>query len=285
MIELDKAGYVAVATPGTRLGFDVGLRQSGPTGQLWLELEPDPTRLHVFGLEGDPLTAWSLRLALDSRLATANRTSVASLRARAAQYTLVPAACGEADGYAQLELGHHHAGVGAGLPRSRNMHVASSNGGRSRGRVVAADAADDAADGVGVVTAHTGVATVPVLRLERILDAVRADAVLEVLKIDAKGADADVLRGVGLHHLRRFRCVVGEFGGAGGAGSTGRRSGRSVVALLQNAGFRRYRGVWFNLHAAAAFGQMQEPNLCFNHEMKGGWPNEDIARFLEREVE
>ena len=67
IVPLDNAGFASAATPGKRIAFDVGLGRNSPAAQLWLKLQPDPSKLHVFGIEGNPFTAWSIRLGKDPR--------------------------------------------------------------------------------------------------------------------------------------------------------------------------------------------------------------------------
>jgi FkbM family methyltransferase len=200
-------------------------------------------------------------------LAIINRT-LGILRERHDQYTLVPAACGETNGYSEFNLGDiYNSGVGSLFEANNVLH---------RGRAVACKTCDG----------RIGVATVPLIRLDSILEHVRSDAQLEVLKIDAQSADGEVLRGVG-QHLKRFKCVIGEFGASGYAIPEDRVQSDSSGAktsgdLLKVNGFRFYKDVWFNLHALQHFKNSKVPNLCFSHEMKAPLLNSDIANFLTK---
>ena len=133
IVSLDTSGRVAALKPGTRLAIDVGLGKNSPTAQMWLKLFPNPADLHVFGVEGNPITAWSLKLALDPHYANnisqfyktwaapqdleSIERHLGVLKAQHAQYTLIPAALGSTEGFLDFNLGDYR--LAQRLARSR----------------------------------------------------------------------------------------------------------------------------------------------------------------------
>eukprot|EP00992_Anisonema_acinus_P008661 TRINITY_DN4788_c0_g1_i2.p3 TRINITY_DN4788_c0_g1~~TRINITY_DN4788_c0_g1_i2.p3 ORF type:complete len:123 (+),score=46.90 TRINITY_DN4788_c0_g1_i2:85-453(+) len=76
------------------------------------------------------------------------------------------------------------------------------------------------------------------------------DVVLEELKVDAQGHDAEVVAGVG-KFLPRFKCIIGEFDTTAYAAA---EKSFSVERLLQDAGFVFVaNGMWVNTRFAADF--------------------------------
>eukprot|EP00662_Eupelagonemidae_sp_cell21_P023760 gene23760-23483_t len=52
---------------------------------------------------------------------------------------------------------------------------------------------------------------VPTILVAQLLAYIPPNATIEVLKVDAQGADAHIVRAIPLQALRRVKCVVGEF--------------------------------------------------------------------------
>lgn len=192
------------------------------------------------------------------------------LRKHHTQYTLIPAAAGDKDGFAEFTLGDlRNVGVGSLFKITDGGIITGKS---TRGNGLGCESCPN--------SSAIGHATVPVIRLSSILDRLHPAVALDTLKIDAQSADHEVLRGVGTRHLRRFRCVIGEFGAGGYVVPEERAKGGNGRAALTAAGFRFYRGVWYNTAARSYFETTSEQNLCFNHEMKRPHPNADIVAFL-----
>ena len=277
LMPLEATGYVKAVQPGMRVALDVGIGLNSPSVARWIGLYPDPARLHVFGVEGNPYVAWSVRLATDPRFANDMSTTaktwaapmdlhrvnatLGTLRAHHMQYSMIPAAAGTSDGWVDFNLGDYYStSVGS-------LFAFARGGLKTKRRTLGKEHA-------------IGSATVPLLRLAHLLDFVHPDAHLEVLKIDAQAADYEVLVGVGTAHLKRFKCVLGEFGASGYAVPKERYHKRKEKAFLEANGFVSFHKVWFNTAFAQAFETATEPNLCFNYEMNGPLPNLDIAQAL-----
>merc|ERR1719247_2370741 len=78
-----------------------------------------------------------------------------TIRAQSAQYTLVPAACGESDGFVEFQLGDYtNVGVGSIFP------VVKSGIRKGKRKI-----------GYETCKGHIGSATVPLVPLRRLLDA------------------------------------------------------------------------------------------------------------------
>ena len=286
IVELASDGTIAAAPPGTRVAFDIGLGLNSPTAQLWFGQFPDPSdTLHVFGMEANPLTAWSIRLALDARYASKkvegkqsfaatmnmhslNRT-LDVLRRNHARYTLLPAAVGERNGFAEFELGDYN-NIGTGsLYKRAQPHRAQQGFG---------------ADWIGS-------AAVPVVQLATLLSRIHAQAELEVLKVDAQSADLAVMKGAGVH-LRRFKCVIAEEAAGGYVADENGGSDKLRAAFrahMRSHGFVYYGGggVWLNASPEGrarwdAHLQSGKPNLCFSHEYGHGKLTAELVAALKR---
>lgn len=286
LARLRKDGKLVDAPAGRRIAFDIGLGHNAPCTQSWIRAYPRVEELHVFSVEGNPYTAWSLRAGANPKLINELSTQAGTfaapldfkkinrtlngLRTHHRQVTLIPAAAGNRNGFVEFQMGDYY-NVGTG-----GLFPFTGGGFRSGNHRLGAKT-------------QIGVAQAPVIRLASILDRIDESASLEVLKIDAQGADWEVVEGVTCHHLRRFKCLLGEFNSGGYVVPDSRLETKDH--LLRDAGFVLANGatgsgdqLWLNTAFYDFFATSNDTNLCYTVEMLRGGKKPLANRHLARVI-